>query len=188
MRGLVLYAFAVVCLALIATAQSGAQAESRGTRETGPYGIREIGIVQKEIAEFSPVASATLQAFKNPVKAGEIIPIHFILENRSDHDIEYEGGFYPALDVRDENGKLAPETETTGRDVHFFSPHHTESRPKTRTPPQGIIHAHQKKEGDYAISAEYRLPPGTYTAVGYVCTVKEGPECFKTNTITITVE
>jgi hypothetical protein len=179
MRGFALLAFAVVCLALSATAQAGPKA--------GPHEIREIGIVHKEIAESSPVASGTLQAVKNPVKAGEGIRVHFTLQNRSDHDIQFGDALVPVLDVRDENGDLAPET-AIGRDIHFFSPHHTEKRPPFLTAREGIIHAHGKEEGDCYPIAEYVLTPGTYTVVGYVCSVKEGPECFKTNTITITVE
>ena len=182
MRRFVLSVFAVVCVALTATAQSQAPA-----RDHVRVGSEEIGVVHKEIAESSPVASATLQAIKNPVKAGEGIRVHFTLENRSGHDIEYTSGIHPVIDVRDENGNLAPETET-GQALHFFSPHHTDEKWTSKLPLHGIIPAHGKEEGYCSPSAEYRLSSGTYTVVGYVCTIKEGPECFKTNTITITVE
>ena len=43
-------------------------------------------------------------------------------------------------------------------------------------------------EADRHLNAEYNFVPGTYTAVGYVCGIQEGPECFKTNTVTVRIE
>jgi hypothetical protein len=37
------------------------------------------------------------------------------------------------------------------------------------------------------LDVDYKLSPGEYTVVGYLCGMTEGPECIKTNAITITV-
>jgi hypothetical protein len=172
--------FAVFLLALTAAAQL--QAPASAHVRVGP---EVIGIVHKEIADSSPVAFATLHAEQNPVKVGSIIPIHFTLENRSDHDLKLFGGF-PEVDIRDKDGKIAPET-AFGCGDHFFSPCHTAPGHSTRGPLRGAIPVHGRVEDEIYPGPQYNLAPGTYTVVGYVCAVQEGPECFKTNTITITV-
>ena len=195
MRGFVLPAFAIALLALAAMAQSEAPAMRQGssTQVTGPdlhhdSSSHVVGVVHREIADSSPVASATLRSVQNPVKAGSDIKIHFVLENRSDHGIKYFGDLLE-VDVRDQYGKLPPET-TLGCDRHFFSPCHSEGPGGDVhvSPPQGIIPSHGKLEYDDFLNGQYNLVLGTYTVVGYVCAVKEGPECFKTSMITITVE
>jgi len=122
--------------------------------------------------------------------------IEVVLENISNHEIKYsfesrdhryrrQGIVF--LDVRDGNGNLAPETEDGCRS-HFFSTCHTQvylsphgDRPRSFAPREKIVSSEP-------LSVEYNLDPGEYTVVGYVCGMSEGPECFKTNTIKITVQ
>jgi hypothetical protein len=187
MRASVLSAFAIALLVLTATAQSDAPVG----RPAGGEPPHPVGAVHREVADSSPVASATLSPIQNPVKAGSITKVHFVLENRSDHAIKYIG--FPVLDVRDENGNVAPET-INGRGMHFFSPRHTEGGAGNTYigggayTLRGIIPVHGKLEEDGFVNSEYELTPGTYTVVGYVCGMKEGPECFKTNSVKVTVE
>jgi hypothetical protein len=160
-----------------------------GKISNAPGEVRVVGVVHKTIADSSPFVSGTLSPIPSPVKAGSVFKVHYVLRNLSNHDIVYSGGIYPALDVRDSDGKLAPETTPLGCAKHFFSSCHTETSGVSQaTPPHGTIHPHGKLEFDVYPSAEYNFVPGTYTMVGYVCTIQDGPECFKTSKITIQVQ
>ena len=158
---------------------------------------RHLGVIPQPIADSSPVAVASIQVMDssdNIFKVGSVIKIHYSFQNRSDHQITYSegsrtGSYFHApvtLDVRDENGNLPPETPF-GCDFHFFSPCHTAPH-LARLPVPVRFPSGAKREGEIWLSAQYTLAPGKYTAIAYICGMSEGPECFKTNTITITVE
>jgi hypothetical protein len=181
-------------LAVVAVAQTGS------TTNTGLPPVERpprpvIGVVPQEIADSSPVISATITAPScapaNTFNIGSDINIHIVLQNRTDHDVRYLEASLRGIhglvnyDVRDNNGDLPPETEL-GCGRHFFSPCHTETGTRALVPPP--IAPKGTLEKDWHLNAEYELAPGTYTVVGYVCGMQEGPECFKTNTIIITVE
>jgi hypothetical protein len=180
MNGRALLALAVALIASTATAQSP-------TLPVGTIGEPEhhIGIVHHDIADSSPVASATISAEQKPFKAGTKVNIHFVLENRSDHDIVLPPNGGVVMDVRDASGALPPETDL-GCVVHYFSPCHKYKY--LYQAPGPVIPAHKKFEMSGPLSDYVLSQPGVYTVVGYVRTPDEDPEYFKTNTIKITVE
>jgi Carboxypeptidase regulatory-like domain len=143
-----------------------------------------IGIQPVKIADSSPVVSATLSPTLSPVKAGSV-KVHIAVENISDHQIGY-GTPLITFDVRDENGKLPPETPL-GCTLHFFSPCHNDGA--LGPPFASYLVPHKKSEEDEDLTLEYDLSrPGTYTVVGYVRYFSDGaPEYFRTNKIKITV-
>jgi hypothetical protein len=151
--------------------------------------VRIIGIQNRKIADSSPSVSATISPALGPAKAGSAVKVHLVVENTSDHEIAFWGALV-MFDVRDENGKLAPETPE-GCALHFFSPCYsvTEYNGSELSSPLLRLVPHKKLEDDEDLTQEYDLSqPGSYTAVGYLCSlVDQGPGCFRTNTIKITV-
>lgn len=146
--------------------------------------VRIIGIQNIKTADSSPVVSATLSPALSPAKVGSAVKVHMVVENTSDHEIHY-GTPLIAFDVRDENGKLPPETPL-GCTLHFFSPCHDDRQLSSMV---GILVPHKKLEEDEDLTLDYDLShPGTYTVVGYVRYFSDGAaEYFRTNTIKITV-
>ena len=142
-----------------------------------------VGILNREVAD-SQDLSVRLQPLSGPAKENSLIYVHLIFENRSDRDLLLNPS--PALEVRDQDGELAPET-ANGRGAHFFSPCHTYNREMGVLPPGANVPAHTNKEIDWAIKWEYDLGPGKYTVAAYFCSKDEGPECLKSNTIKIDV-
>jgi Carboxypeptidase regulatory-like domain len=167
--------------------QLGQKTETVTSEWTNPRNPRVeiIGIQNKKIADSSPSVSATISPALGPVKAGSAVKVHIAVENTSDHEIAYENALV-MFDVRDENGKLPPETPE-GCTFHFFSPCHTDGG--MGLPFSGGLIPHKKVEEDEDLTVEYDLSQaGTYTVVGFLCyLVGEGPGCLRTNTIKITV-
>jgi hypothetical protein len=148
-----------------------------------------IGIVHRDIAESSPLASVTISAAKHTFKVGEEINIHWVLVNLSDHDLLLEPDSSVA-DVRDADGALPPETDL-GCLSHFFSPCY-KFREMGKGPPVAIP-PRKKYVLDGVLNPAYDLTkPGTYTVVDYVHLCDENGEeatgFFKSNTIKITIE
>ena len=145
---------------------------------------RVVGVVHKNVAESSSVASEIISAPGSPFKHGAKIEVRFVFTNLLDKNIEMYGRTL-RLEVRDDQGKLPSETDAGCR-RHWFSPCYT-NKPVAvlPVPPLG---AHEKLIGRYDLSMEYDLKPGQYSVVGYECSRGETPECFKTNRIMITVQ
>jgi hypothetical protein len=184
MKAGILLAFSIALIIFVVTAQPSKAQELRVEGE--PEHI--IGVVHRDIAESSPLASATISALQSPVKAGEPVKIRIVIENRSDHEIVLPDFGAFVFDARDSNGDLLPETDI-GCVFHFFSPCH-----KYKKMGEGLvatISAHKKYEWDTLLNTEYDLSrPGTYTVVGYVQIFADGSDHinFKTNKIKITVQ
>jgi hypothetical protein len=152
---------------------------------------KPIGPQHREIAESSQVATAVIEQTTpgrqmTPYK----IAIQFTIHNTSNHELSYASP-YLTLDVHNKaTGERAKEGPY-GCYVHFFSNCYSPSIPrgipsggiKPLTIPQG-----GKYEEQLLLDGEYNLEPGQYSVVGYFCAAKgEGPECFKSNAITITI-
>ncbi len=135
---------------------------------------------------------------QNTYKVGSPINIRFTITNISDQTISFDlhsrdkkyfRKGITFLDARDGNGNLAPETEA-GCVSHFFSSCHTEYYPKFGNPRRWrIMEPNATVVDDYSrLDIDYKISPGEYTVVGYLCGMNEGPECIKSNAIKITVQ
>jgi len=151
----------------------------------------KIGPVGREIMDKSPVASEAI-SLTVPAKGYSYkIAIHAVLTNTSDHEIKYinPSQYYNVVDA--ETGKRAPETET-GCYMNFFSDCFRPSAPSGTAGSDAVIkigshHSYEIKPDDF-LDMLYKLVSGRYLVTGYFCAVKqEGPECFKSNTIMITI-
>jgi hypothetical protein len=154
------------------------------------YGVPR-GPVHRDVAENSPVATIVISVVPHPRVSyqGKLL-IGASIHNVTNHELHY---VYPQLyfEVRNSaTGKLPPITPA-GCHTLFFSDCYIASTPSSFSPanvppaiipPQGTIN-----ESDY-IDHFYTLAPGEYTVVGIFCAKKrEGPECFKSNEIEVTV-
>lgn len=195
----------VLFAGLLAIAAAAQNAPANGADAGQPHynwqARRVIGVQQHEIAESSPFASATIAATgatQNTYKVGSPINIRFTITNISDQTISFDlhsrdkkyfRKGITFLDARDGNGNLAPETEA-GCVSHFFSSCHTEYYPKFGNPRRWrIMEPNATVVDDYSrLDIDYKISPGEYTVVGYLCGMNEGPECIKSNAIKITVQ
>jgi hypothetical protein len=120
------------------------------------------------------------------------IAVHATLQNTSEHELVYVNP-QVFFDVRNgRTNRRAPDTPA-GCYANFFSKCYTPSMPhgipstglpKDIVPATGSI---ELKPLAY-LDMDYELDPGEYTVVGIYCAAeREGPECFKSNKITITV-
>jgi len=154
----------------------------------GEYVHHQVGVVHHDIAESSPVISATISYKVVHYSDGDRVLVHVIFKNISDHDISYHDSLI-VMHVTDSDGKLAPEWGDGCR-RHWFSPcYYTQESRITIGGGTQILKPGGKVDFDLDPNTEYDFTrPGTYSAVGYISGFKEGPEYFKTNTITIKIE
>lgn len=146
----------------------------------------------REIGASSPVATEEIfRAQHANISYQGKISIGATVHNLTDHDLRYVSPeqYY---EVRASNtGELAPVTPF-GCHVIFFSECYERNLPigiPSAGPPTAIItpHGSQDMPVQY-IDAYYTLSPGEYEVVGILCAKeREGPECFKSNKIKITV-
>ncbi|WP_263366987.1 hypothetical protein [Edaphobacter bradus] len=186
-------------LVLLAFIASGIQ-EAPITGHPSPAYERR-GAVHREIAESSPFAREVIQQvapepgiqFKNTASNSPqpFIAIRAVIHNISDHELVYVNPqqFYDVFNSK--TGERAPTTDT-GCYVNFFLDCYTPTLPRgipSTGPPKDVIPAHGSKNLMVGyLDMDYQLAPGTYTVVGYYCaTQREGPECFKSNKITISI-
>jgi hypothetical protein len=181
----------LICIALILTfASSDGQQKSNGQNgaEIPPFIPRLIGPEHREIGDGSPFSQLVLASAIPDPQSRENFAVRATLHNLTDHELTFVdvGG---AFDVRaGTSGKLAPET-AFGCSIDFFSECHT----TRKRPPWSAIVLHVPEHGslDLGVSyldPEYILEPGSYTVVEYFCAKqREGPECLKSNAITIDV-
>lgn len=180
-----------VFLFLALLAVGTAQEPKIGQMESGHT---KIGQVHREVAETSPVAKMVIERVArdprllSPYK----IAVRVRIYNISDHEINYQRWGFTS-DVTDiKAGKRAPETPT-GCYSHFFSDCYTWSEPMPESggfgrKPGLTIEPNKYFETTDLLDSNYRLDPGDYSVVGYFCAAeREGPECLKSNKITITV-
>jgi hypothetical protein len=180
----------VALLALLFTGVSSAQLPPN----LGPGSVYvRTGPVHRQIAETSPVATVVIE--QTAPKAGMKqfkIAVRATVHNTTGHELRYVNPSQN-YDVTDrKTGKRAPNTDA-GCYGNFFMDCYTPSFPVgvgPSGPPTYVIPPHGSKEIEPLayIDMDYKLDPGEYTVVGYFCaTEREGPECFKSNRITITI-
>jgi Carboxypeptidase regulatory-like domain len=149
--------------------QLGQKTETVASDLTNPRNppVRTIRVQNMKIADISPFVSATLSPALNPVQPGTV-KVHMAVENISDYKLVY-GGVLATFDVRDKNGKLAPETPW-GCTLHFFSPCYNSKIDRIgRLRMQNYLKPRKTLEGDMDLTSEYHLShPGTYTVVCYL--------------------
>jgi hypothetical protein len=154
-----------------------------------PY--KSTGPLHRDIAENSPVAKEVIMQ-TTPRSGYEYkIAIRATISNITDHPLRYvDAGQY--YDVRNRKTGQRPLDTPIGCYVNFFSECYTPSMPVGKTsfdlptiiPPRGSIDT----KPDQYIDMYYKLDTGEYTVVGYYCAAeREDPECFKSNTIMITI-
>jgi hypothetical protein len=149
------------------------------------------GAVYREIAESSPFAKVEIQQVAPEPGIQFKIAVQSVIHNISNHELVYVNP-QVLFDVFDsKTGERAPTTATACY-TNFFLDCYTPTPPPgtpSAGPPKDVIpvHGSQKMLIGY-LDLYYQLAPGTYTVVGYYCsTHREGPECFKSNKITITI-
>lgn len=151
--------------------------------------IIHIGPVNREIADRSPVATAILTHGAPHRITNHKIAVNITIHNLTDHELSFTDPL-EVFDVHNsKTGERAPETPI-GCDLNFFSPCHTTGG-FPRLGGVQVIHVppHGTEEDESYLDIPYQLDPGEYTVLGYVCAAqREGPECFKTNTIKVTVK
>ena len=147
----------------------------------------KIGIVHREIAESSPVVSATLSSKATSFQSGGSVKVHLVVRNTSDHEVPYVGPIL-VVEIHDASGNVSAETDFGCRRHWFSSCHYLKG--VNRVPlGHGNLAPNGRLESDMELSDEYKFDrSGTYTAVGYVSGIKEGPEYFKTNSVNITIK
>jgi hypothetical protein len=174
--------FVILVLCFLALQQAPVEGHPGGV-------VVHVGPVNREIADSSPVAKGVI-ALGIPAQGTlHKVAIHFEMDNLTTHALHYSDTLV-VYDVKNiKTGLRAPET-AFGCSVDFFSDCHTIGSPMRPgsvnhldIPPGGSF-----KENHY-IDASYYLEAGEYNVIGYACAAqREGPECFKTNTINITVK
>jgi len=181
----------VLFLALVASVTMQAQVTGRVEHDDNAGGYKPIGPVHREIAESSPVATAVIE---RTTPGNQLTPfkiaIRFTIRNISDHELSYTGPL-TTLDVHNIATGQRAEDGPYGCYVHFFSKCYTPSIPRG-IPAGGVKPLQIPKDSTFEdvhlVDGEYKLQPGQYSVVGYFCATQgEGPECFKSNTITITI-
>jgi hypothetical protein len=163
-----------------------ASAQSVPSNSAPAHSWSVIGVVHRDIADSSPIAKLTFSTPDSPFTVGMDVNVHYVFVNESGHRIRIKGPLFE-VEVRDSAGNLPPETDLGCR-RHFFSPCHT-NRPYFASQAVFTDDPDQKMQGDEDLRFYYDLTkPGVYTAIGYVCSVLEGPPCFKTNTVKFTIQ
>ncbi|WP_263366983.1 hypothetical protein [Edaphobacter bradus] len=150
------------------------------------------GAVHREIAESSPFAREVIQQVVPKPGNQFKISIRAVIHNISNHELVYvnPAQFYDVFNIK--TGERAPTT-AAGCYGNFFLDCYTPTLPRgipSTGPPKDVIPVHGSIENVKAGNLDmfYQLTPGPYTVVGYYCaTQREGPECFKSNKITITI-
>jgi hypothetical protein len=149
------------------------------------------GAIHREIAESSPFAREVIEQVTPERGVQFKISIQAVIHNTSDHELVYvnPAQFYDVYNNK--TGERAPTTATACY-VNFWLDCYTRLPPPgtgLAGPPKDVIPVGGSKnlmEG--YLDMDYQLTPGTYAVVGYYCsTYREGPECFKSNKITITI-
>jgi hypothetical protein len=167
--------------------------QSAKTGQQGGRAYEPIGPVHREIAEKSPVAIAVIeQTAPNPGVLGYRVAIRAAVRNITDHELQYVNPelVYDVTDSR--TGKRVAETPA-GCYWLFFSECYTPSEPPGRAsedPAKYVIPPYATIEilPMQYLDMDYKLDPGDYAVVGYFCASKrEGPECFKSNKIRISI-
>jgi hypothetical protein len=166
-----------------------------GMRQEGGRAYEPIGPLHREIADTSPVAALTIRQVI-PRDPGYLTKAKFeikaTLRNLTEHQLTYVN---PQLvfDARNSaTGESAPDTPT-GCYANFFSKCYTPSAPwgmLSTGPPKHVVPPNGEFEivPPEFIDQYYQLAPGKYDVVGIFCaTQREGPECFRSNKITIAV-
>jgi hypothetical protein len=168
-----------------------AQAPNAGKQESA---YRRIGPIHREIVETSPVAKEVIaQIPRDPrILSPFKIAIRVRIYNTSDHEINFQR-MDAAFEVTNiKTGKRPPETQL-GCAVDFFSDCYTSRMPKSEDNGYGrkpglTIKPNEFVESTDLLDSYYELSPGVYSVVSYFCAEKrEGPECFKSNRINVTV-
>jgi hypothetical protein len=148
--------------------------------------------LHREIAEHSPVAVEDIEQIAPRPGVGYTVAVRATVRNTTNHELQYVNPdqFY---DVRySGTGKRVPDTDS-GCYYDFLSDCYTPSPPhgipgsglpKAIIPPHGSIEIPPTQYLDVF----YEMNPGEYRVVGYFCaSQREGPECFKSDTIKITI-
>jgi hypothetical protein len=156
-----------------------------------PSPAYERGAVHREIAESSPFAKEVIKQVAPEPGVQFKIAIRAVIHNISNHELVYANSqqFYDVFNIK--IGERAPTT-ATGCYVNFFLDCYTPTLPRgipSAGPPKDVIPVNGSKNVMVGyLDMDYQLTPGTYTVVGYYCaTQREGPECFKSNRIIITI-
>jgi hypothetical protein len=158
---------------------------------------KAIGPVSREIAETSPVATEMIErvAPDPRILTTNKIAVRYVIRNTTDHEIHYIEPLqtFNVTDVK--TGERVPETPF-GCSVNFFSKCYTSRMPAgigngmgdKSGKPRIVVPPHGSVEYVGFLDASYQLSVGEFSVVGYFCAdEREGPECFKSNKITITI-
>ena len=194
MNALPALALSILISASPALAQAAAPAPKEAEqKEVVEQTVDVIGIIPRKVERVSPIASAKLTLPRGSIIPGQLIKVHLKLVNKSDRTISYSDPLV-VLELRDQKGNLAPETEL-GCSYHFFSPCHTgEKQPVVKK--RYVLYPHAEEDSAITLNALYNLKkPGKYSLVGYVCGLKDGadsdlnvgPECFQTKKLKLKV-
>jgi hypothetical protein len=153
---------------------------------------RPTGPVNREMADHSPVAVEIIEQIDPRPGVGYKVAVRATVKNTTNHELQYINPeqFY---DVRySGTGKRVPDTDA-GCYYDFLSDCYTRSLPPGIAGPglpKDVIPMHGSIEilpAQY-LDMFYQLTPGEYSVVGYFCaSQREGPECFKSNTIRIKI-
>lgn len=177
---------------LLALFMSGLQQTAK-TQQQGGRAYEPIGPVHREIAEKSAVAIVVIeQTAPNPGVLGYRVAVRATVRNITDHELRYVNPELVYDVTASRTGKRATETPA-GCYWLFFSECYTPSEPPGRAsedPAKFVIPPHATIEilPVQYLDIDYKLDPGDYAVVGYFCASKrEGPECFKSNKIAITI-
>jgi hypothetical protein len=146
---------------------------------------KTIGAVNRTIADSSPYVTATLVA-DDVVYNRTRIPMVLWIKNKSNETITTPVTSVFVLDVRDGSNNRAPET-ASGCGVHFFSVCYSAKEGPIPMFSQEL-NPGVAARFDVAVTAEYEInKPGKYSVTAYVCDLQPHPDCFKSNTVRVTV-
>lgn len=149
------------------------------------------GPVHRDIAKTSPVATMVISEVPHPKVSleGKLL-IKASVQNITNHELRY---VYPQLffEVRNSATGALPPITPAGCHGLFFSNCYIARTPSSFSParvPPSIIPAHGMISNSDYIDHYYTLAPGEYSVVGIFCAKeREGPECFRSNEIKVTV-
>lgn len=166
------------------------QQASTSLTEKNHSAYETVGPIHREISQTSPVATEVIEQTGPSPGYKYKIRVQATVRNITNHQLVYvDPRQYYDVRVRG-TGERAPET-AAGCYVNFFSDCYRLSTPKgipSTGLPKEIISPRGTIENVDFLDASYELAPGEYTVVGIYCsTQREGPECFKSNTITVTI-
>jgi hypothetical protein len=145
-----------------------------------------VGVVHHEIAESSPIISASITSKNVHYSDRDGVQIYVHYMNISDHDLPLQHVGI-VLFITESNGNLAPETDS-GCSTHWFSTCYYTQNSEITVAFSTLLKPGGKVQYTLDPYTEYKLTHSqTYTVTGYVLTNFKGEEkYFKTNTITIT--